>query len=84
MYAEHYKIVSGTITLEISADPVVSVLVNGTPEKTQYSYRDTFEPAGLTAEATYGSGTVREIPISEFDVAYENGDFFQIGDESLK
>ena len=32
---------------------------------------------------TYGSGTVREIPISEFDVAYENGDFFQIGDESV-
>lgn len=80
---EHYNTVSGTITLEISADPVVSVSVTGTPEKTQYSYRDTFEPAGLTAEVTYGSGTVREIPISEFDVVYENGDFFQIGDESV-
>ena len=80
---EHYNTVSGAVTLEVAADPAVSLEVSGAPEKTEYSYRDTFDPTGLTAEVTYASGAVREIPISGFDVVYENGDFFRIGDESV-
>lgn len=80
---ENYNTVSGAITLEIAADPAVSVDVSGTPDKTQYSYRDAFDPAGLTVEVTYGSGAVREIPLSDLEITYENGEFMKIGDCSV-
>lgn len=80
---EHYNEVSGTIDLAIQANPPAAMKITGTPDRSGYSYGDSFDPTGLMVEITYKNGLVRTIPASALGIVYEQGSFLTVGDESV-
>lgn len=53
----NYKSISGTLDLTVSADALDSISIGSTaPQKTAYTYGESFAVAGLTVTAAYQSG----------------------------
>ena len=59
----NYKTVTGTVSLTVTEDALVSIAVKtGTaPTKVNYKYKEPFEISGAVIEATYKSGATKDV-----------------------
>lgn len=58
---DNYNSTTGTISLTVAEDTLESIAITAPPTKTNYTYGDSFDKAGMVITATYASGTTKPV-----------------------
>ncbi|MEA4986546.1 MAG: S-layer homology domain-containing protein, partial [Anaerovorax sp.] len=81
--AENYNNATGTISITVVEDNIVSLTVTTPPSKTTYRHGETLDKTGLVLTATLTSGSTVRVGHNDMSVTYQNGNAFVAGDTSV-
>ncbi|WMJ78688.1 MULTISPECIES: S-layer homology domain-containing protein [unclassified Sedimentibacter] len=80
---EDYNNVTGTVSITVVEDDIVSLAVTTPPAKTTYQHGETLELTGLVLTAALTSGSTVRVGYNDMSVTYQNGTAFQAGDTAV-
>ncbi|WP_206458738.1 S-layer homology domain-containing protein [Anaerovorax sp. IOR16] len=80
---DNYNPATGTISITVVEDSIVTLEVTTPPTKTTYKHGETLDKTGMVLRATHESGSYTFVGHNDMTVTYQNGSSFSTGDTSV-